>query len=149
MDTTHNLDMTIDKKIIYVDIDGTICSGGSIPHEQFSDIPEDYLSASPFPKRIEKINSLYNEGNTIVYWTARGCKSKQIKELYDLTLKQLTEWGALFHDLQVGNKPHFDQYICDKSYNADTWFDDEELKISTRMRDTMGREEYERIAIME
>ena len=106
-------------KIIYVDVDGTICSSGGKAFEEFRDIPEDYKDVIPFRERIEKINSLYDDGkHQIVYWTARGCKSKQIKELYDLTLKQLTEWGALFHDLQVGNKAVGDMVFKETSnYN--------------------------------
>ena len=41
---------------------------------------------------------------------------------YDLTKKQLDDWGVKYTDLQVGNKPHFDMYICDKSYNSETYF---------------------------
>jgi len=111
------------KKIIYVDVDGTICTAGNIPHEEFKDIPSDYSGAKPFASRIEYINSLYDdEKHTIIYWTARGCKSGEIDALYDLTKKQLKEWGAKHHDLQVGNKPHFDMYICDKSYNSESFF---------------------------
>jgi hypothetical protein len=110
-------------KIIYVDVDGTICSSGGKAFEEFRDIPEDYKDVIPFRERIEKINSLYDDGkHQIVYWTARGCKSKRIKELYSLTEKQLKEWGVKYHDLQVGNKPHFDMYICDKSINAHEYF---------------------------
>ena len=31
------------------------------------------------------------------------------------TLKQLNEWGCKFHDLIIGNKPHFDLVIDDKA----------------------------------
>ena len=48
--------------IIYVDIDETIC-------ETQSD--RDYSKSVPMKDRIAKINKLYDEGNTIVYWTAR------------------------------------------------------------------------------
>ena len=117
-------DTTYLEKLIFVDVDGTICTAGMIPHGKFRDIPEDYLEAKPYFSRIEHINSLYNDGkHTIVYWTARGCKSGLTDVLYDLTKKQLKEWGAKFHDLQVGNKPHFDMYICDKSFNSDVYFD--------------------------
>ena len=116
-------DTTYMKMIVYVYIDGTICTAGTIPHGEFKDIPSDYTGAKPFLHRIEHVNRLYNDGkHTIVYWTARGCKSGEIDPLYDLTKKQLKEWGAKYHDLQVGNKPHFDMYICDKSFNADLYF---------------------------
>ena len=122
-------DTTYLKKLIFVDVDGTICTAGRIPHREFKDIPEDYLDVKPFLDRIKHINSLYDDGKyTIVYWTARGCKSGLIDPLYDLTKKQLKDWGAKFHDLQVGNKPHFDMYICDKSFNSDVYFADRWLQ---------------------
>ena len=49
--------------LIYVDIDETICES---PKDR------DYAKATPVKDRIEKINKLFDEGNTIVYWTARG-----------------------------------------------------------------------------
>ena len=49
--------------LIYVDIDETICES---PKDR------DYTKAQPIKERIEKINKLFDEGNTIVYWTARG-----------------------------------------------------------------------------
>ena len=48
---------------IFVDIDDTIC---------YYEGETDYKLAKPYYDRIEKINKLYKDGNTIVYWTARG-----------------------------------------------------------------------------
>jgi len=44
--------------IYYVDIDGTICDG------------QPYEIAVVMPDRVDKINKLFDEGHTIVYWTA-------------------------------------------------------------------------------
>ena len=55
-------------RVIYVDIDETIC------HRESSvdfGVTHDYTKAKPIKENIEKINKLYDEGNTIVYWTAR------------------------------------------------------------------------------
>ena len=41
--------------VYVVDIDGTICSLA---------IKSDYESSKPFKERIEKINNLYDQGNT-------------------------------------------------------------------------------------
>ena len=60
-------------KIIYVDVDGTICENLQLP--DFDDRPMDYKKAIPLPNRIKHINELYDKGHTIVYWTARGCRS--------------------------------------------------------------------------
>jgi histidinol phosphatase-like enzyme len=48
-----------------VDIDGTICET----------VDGDYKNSRPLADRIAKINALYDEGHTIVYWTARGMVS--------------------------------------------------------------------------
>ena len=91
------------KKVIYVDIDETICTTSS---------SRNYELAVPIIDNIEKINKLYDDGNTIVYWTARGSR-KQIN-WYDLTYSQLNEWGAKFHELRV-DKPYYDLFIDDKT----------------------------------
>tara|TARA_B100000029_G_scaffold247914_1_gene244852 strand:- start:522 stop:923 length:402 start_codon:yes stop_codon:yes gene_type:complete len=108
------------KKIIYVDIDGTICAQRNSP--DFTDTEKDYdhPDIAPFPNRIQAVNQLYDDGHHIVYWTARGCLSKI--DHTELTRKQLQEWGCKYHALEVGNKPHFNVYICDKSINADEFF---------------------------
>jgi histidinol phosphatase-like enzyme len=90
-------------KTIYVDIDETICVTSN---------SRDYSSAEPILENIEKINKLYDEGNTIVYWTARGSR-KQI-DWYDLTYKQLNDWGVKFNELRV-DKPYYDLFIDDKT----------------------------------
>ena len=106
------------KKIIYVDVDGTICQNRDDLRDQ--DIEAAYSDVKPYPDRISQINALYDEGHEIVYWTARGCKSGD--DYTELTKQQFLEWGVKYHDLQVGNKPHFDMYICDKSFNSESFF---------------------------
>ena len=96
-------------KVIYVDIDETICR-----REKSTDfgVVHDYKKAKPIKENIEKINKLYDEGHTIVYWTARGSR-KQI-DWTELTSQQLCEWGAKYHELKV-DKPFYDLFIEDKS----------------------------------
>jgi len=106
------------KKIIYVDVDGTICHNPEL--STFEDQVIDYTKAAPLGDRIRYINELYDEGHRIVYWTARGCKSGI--DYTELTKNQLNEWGCKYHDVEMGNKPHFDMYICDKSYNCESYF---------------------------
>lgn len=91
------------KKIIYVDIDETICTS-----------PENrnYFEAQPIKSNIDKINELYDDGNTIVYWTSRGSR-KQI-DWYALTKQQLEAWGAKHHELRV-DKPYYDLFVDDKT----------------------------------
>lgn len=90
--------------LIYVDIDETICS--------FTD--GDYNIAQPLTTNIERINSLFDNGHTIVYWTARGTKTGI--NWYNTTLNQLSKWGCKYHELRMG-KPTYDVLICDKTLN--------------------------------
>ena len=98
-------------KTIYVDIDETICM-----HPEYSaDLVKgarNYSNAKPIIENIEKINKLFNEGNTIVYWTARGSKSGI--NWYELTKSQLLEWGAKHHELRC-DKPFYDLFVEDRS----------------------------------
>lgn len=87
---------------IYVDIDETI----------FMTQNMDYENSQPFLERIQKINKLYDEGHTIVYWTARGSR-KQI-DWTELTRKQLKDWGAKYNELRT-DKPFYDLFVEDKS----------------------------------
>ena len=96
--------------IIYVDIDETIC---------YYDEKRDYNIAKPYYNRIEKINSLYEQGNTIVYWTARGTVTQE--NWFNVTLKQLNSWNCKFHELRMG-KPAYDLFIDDKNINSETFF---------------------------
>jgi hypothetical protein len=93
---------------IYVDIDNTITL-----------TEKDYDKAIPIKERIEKINNLYDQGNHITYWTARGTVTKI--DWFDLTKKQLSKWGAKHHQLLMG-KPAFDLFIDDKAFNSENYF---------------------------
>lgn len=90
-------------KIIYVDIDETICE---TPNSR------EYKDAIPIVENIKKINKLYDQGNTIVYWTSRGSR-KQIN-WYELTKSQLDSWGVKYHEVRV-DKPYYDLFIDDKT----------------------------------
>ena len=92
---------------IYIDIDNTIFNLNS--HNL------DYSSAIPNKDLINIANDLYKSGlHTIVYWTARGTKSKI--DYYQLTKSQLDSAGVLYHDLIMG-KPDYDLLIDDKTLN--------------------------------
>lgn len=93
--------------IVYVDIDETICF---YPEERR------YHLAVPDKNNIAKINKLYDEGHEIIYWTARSTVHiEKRKEYTELTKTQLQSWGCKYHNLRVGDKPHYDLLICDKS----------------------------------
>ena len=100
--------------ILYVDIDETIC---------ISPADSDYAKAKPIEKNINKINKLYDEGNTITYWTARGTGSGI--DWRDVTEKQFDKWGVKYHDLKFG-KPIYDLFVDDKNINSETFFKGED-----------------------
>ena len=89
--------------IIYVDIDNTIC------HTENSD----YHSSKPRQEQIDKINKLYDEGNEIIYWTARGGTTGI--NWSKLSKKQLDEWGCKYTRIETQKKPSWDLFIDDKT----------------------------------
>lgn len=94
--------------IIRVDIDETICIT--------PDHPRIYEKASPILNNIKKINDLYDQGHTVIYWTARGSRSGI--DWYQLTKSQLDEWGAKYHELKC-DKPYYDILIDDKAISIE------------------------------
>ena len=92
---------------IYVDIDETICFYNS------SEDRMGYKKPLPDYGNIQKINKLFDEGNQITYYTARGFFSKI--DYFELTRNQLDSWRCKYHELIVGEKPNYDLLICDKS----------------------------------
>ena len=102
-------------KTYIVDIDGTICS-----QNHFTNGERDYKLAKPFEERIKSINNLYEQGNEIHYWTARGSVSG-IDHL-KLTTDQLKDWGCKYTSLRVGDKPHYDIWIDDKAVWSEEYF---------------------------
>ena len=102
-----------------IDIDGTICS--------LTD--GNYKEATPLQSRIDKVNELYDEGNTIIFQTARGMgRSKNSSAsahamFFELTQAQLKTWGGKYHSLFLG-KPSGDVYIDDKGVNDFDFFTD-------------------------
>jgi len=93
----------------FIDFDNTLCKTEGT----------DYASSTPHETRIRYVNDLYNLGNQITIWTARGTVSKI--DHRELTEKQLKEWGVLYDDLLLG-KPAYDIYIDDKSFNVDAYW---------------------------
>ena len=100
------------------DIDGTICYN----------ITGNYEDSKPYADRINIINKLYDEGNIIIFNTARGMGRHKnnaglaFLDFYELTKKQLETWGVKYHQLFTG-KPSGDIYIDDKGQHDEKFFD--------------------------
>ena len=112
-------------KTYVIDVDGTICDW---------EPGRDYTLSQPLTERIKVINKLYDEGNYIIYFTARAMgrfsghshfiaaeKAKEV--LFDLTKQQLDDWGVKYHELIMG-KPHADYFIDDKAWPDKVFFND-------------------------
>ncbi|NBP90423.1 acylneuraminate cytidylyltransferase [bacterium] len=95
-------------KTFVFDIDGVIAS--IVP-------TIDYALAGPITENISRVNRLYDAGNKIILFTARGTVTGI--NWSDITKKQMAEWGVKYHQLLFG-KPASDYYIDDKMISLDT-----------------------------
>jgi uncharacterized HAD superfamily protein len=80
-----------------IDIDGTICD--DIPNEE----PERMLTASRYDDALETINTWFNEGHIITFFTSRVEEHRIVTELW------LKENGFNYHALLMG-KPRGGNY---------------------------------------
>jgi CMP-N,N'-diacetyllegionaminic acid synthase len=71
----------------------------------------DYARAEPHAPAIALVNRLFDLGNRIVVYTARG--SLTGRDWTELTRDQLRLWGVRHHELQLG-KPAGDYYVDDR-----------------------------------
>lgn len=105
-------------KTYVFDIDGTICTSVN---------DGDYFKSKPFEHRIEFINNLYEQGNKIIFYTARGMgrykndTTTATNQFYLMTGQQLKSWGVKYHHLFLG-KPSGDIYIDDKGIKDEDFF---------------------------
>ena len=85
------------------------------------------LTQQAIIERIAKNNSLYEQGHTVIYQTARGMGRtnnnvlKSYKLFYAYTANQLDGWGVKYHDLFLG-KPNGDIYIDDKGKKDEDFY---------------------------
>jgi len=99
------------------DLDNTLCKTNG----------NDYLMCIPIPDRIKKVNQLFDNGNKIIIYTARGMGStnnnqiEAINKYYSITETQLKNWGVKYTHLMLG-KPAADHYIDDKGINDYEFF---------------------------
>lgn len=93
------------------DIDGVVCS---------TDDRHLYEEAIPNHIIIKKINELFDAGNNITLFTARGTSSG--KEWHDITTNQLKKWGVKHHKLIDKGKPSYDVFVDDKAINIETFY---------------------------
>lgn len=109
-----------DKKIYIFDLDRTLC---------IKTDDGNYLNAEPLRDRIKKVNELFFQGHKIIIYTSRGMgrfdgnERKANEAFFDLTYKQLLEWGCRFDQLKLG-KISYHHWIDDKAINDKEFFGD-------------------------
>lgn len=91
------------------DLDDTLCK-----------FTGEHIKAIPYPERIAKVNKLYDQGHTIVIETARGSESGI--DYFEMTQKQLKDWGLKYHQLRTGKKIFADVYVDDRAINEKDFF---------------------------
>jgi len=77
----------------------------------------DYSKTQPNEVIISIVNRLYDYGNEIILFTARGFKTGI--DWREVTKNQMKEWGVKHHMLMLG-KPSADYYIDDHTMTIDT-----------------------------
>jgi len=92
-----------------VDIDGTICYT----------VNSNYEESQPRRDRIEHLNGLYDAGNEIHYYTARGGNSGT--DWQEFTVRQLMNWGVRATTIKTG-KQVYDIWVDDKAINDREYF---------------------------
>lgn len=87
-----------------VDIDNTICITNN----------SSYIDAIPKLDVIAFLNKRFDNGDQIIYWTARGTMTGI--NWYHITKDQLDRWGCHYTELRM-NKPDYDIWLDDKALN--------------------------------
>ena len=101
-------------KIYCFDLDETLCNT----------LEKDYKNSTPIIEMVDRANYLYEQGNIIKIFTARGMGEfsgdigKVNDAYYKLTKTQLEKWGVKYHEIHFG-KQSFDYFIDDKNLTID------------------------------
>jgi uncharacterized HAD superfamily protein len=96
-DSNISPELAFGLKNYLIDIDGTITE--DVPNEQ----PERMSTVEPFEGAVDMINSWYNEGHVITFFTSRT-------DEHELVTKQwLEKWNFKYHNI-IFNKPRGGNY---------------------------------------
>ncbi len=97
LDSNVSPELSFGLKNYLIDIDGTITE--DVPNEQ----PERMSTVEPFEGAVDMINSWYNEGHVITFFTSRT-------DEHELVTKQwLEKWNFKYHNI-IFNKPRGGNY---------------------------------------
>lgn len=116
-------------KLLAIDLDDTLCyRPKNIEHLK----GDKYNYCKPINENIELINKLYDAGNKIIIYTARGMFTYNMDitlvydKLFDLTKKQLINWNVKYHKLVMGKHP-YDFLLDDKALSLNEKYKLEEF----------------------
>lgn len=108
-DLKHRIIDNYEYKTFIIDIDDTICTTYN----------RDFDNSIPNVDVIDKINSLYDNGWTIILFTARGAKSCNSLEAREEKYREVTERWLSNHNVKytklLFGKENADFYVDDKS----------------------------------
>mgnify|MGYP004008890559 CR=1 FL=1 len=90
--------MQLDKNNILVDIDGTVCE--DISNENSNQ----FLGAYALDGAVKSVNTLYDQGNNITFFTSREEKDRSV------TIQWLNRHNFKYHGLIMG-KPRGGNYV--------------------------------------
>ena len=99
-----------------IDIDGTICDTEYTKNNG----KWQYKQAKPNKEMIDKINILYDMGEYIILFTARGTITHI--DYREMTERQLKEWGVKYNELRF-DKPGGEIYIDDRTITPSDFLD--------------------------
>lgn len=102
--------------IYCIDINGTICT------KTPDSLTIPYNEATPFQNVINKINKLYDDGNYIIIYTARGATTGV--DWKEFTKKQLADWGVKYHELRF-DKPNASFFVDDRAVTIEDFMSGE------------------------
>ena len=94
------------------DLDGTICD----TEYKLGKDGLEYVKSTPKQDVIDKVNVLYDQGEHITIFTARG--SVHVRDWRPETEKQLLDWGVRYTELRFG-KPGGEIYVDDRTITPD------------------------------
>lgn len=100
-----------------IDLDGVLCEKPDIGVIDYQLI---YCSSIAKPEVIDKVNSLYDDGNIIIIYSARHLQD------YNVTRSWLYSNGVKY-DLLVLGKPWADYYIDDRALRPEEWLNGKQI----------------------
>jgi hypothetical protein len=100
----------IHNMIYYFGIDNIICKTNGTEYE----------NSSPYEDRIEIINKLFDDGNTICYNSDREQKTGESQTM--LLYKQLKDWKCKYTSIKL-DMLHYDYLIDNNTYTGNNFFE--------------------------